>query len=99
MPVGSKYQFVIPSELAYGQNGSPPKIPPHSTLIFEVDLLSGKPQVAPPLPSSVTSDIIKVPSADDLKKGAQIEVIKSTDAERLQKEAAEQKKKSEAPKK
>jgi hypothetical protein len=51
------------------------------------------------LPSSVTSDIIKVPSADDLKKGAQIEVIKSTDAERLQKEAAEQKKKSEAPKK
>jgi FKBP-type peptidyl-prolyl cis-trans isomerase len=99
MPVGSKYQFVIPSELAYGQNGSPPKIPPHSTLIFEVDLLSVKPQVAPPLPSSVTSDIIKVPSADDLKKGAQIEVIKSTDAERLQKEAAEQKKKSEAPKK
>lgn len=92
MPVGSKYQFVIPSELAYGQNGSPPKIPPHSTLIFEVDLLSVKPQIAPPLPSSVTSDIIKVPSADDLKKGAQIEVIKSTDAERLQKEAAEQKK-------
>jgi FKBP-type peptidyl-prolyl cis-trans isomerase len=99
MQVGSKYQFVIPSELAYGQNGSPPKIPPHSTLIFEVDLLSVKPQVAPPLPGGVTSDIIKVPSADDLKKGAQIEVIKSTDAERLQKEAAEQKKKSEAPKK
>jgi FKBP-type peptidyl-prolyl cis-trans isomerase len=99
MTVGSKYQFVIPSDLAYGQNGSPPKIPPHSTLIFEVDLLNVKPQVAPPLPSSVTSDIIKVPSADELKKGAQIEVIKSTDAERLQKEAAEQKKKADSPKK
>ncbi len=100
MPVGSKYQFVIPSELAYGQNGSPPKIPPHSTLVFEVELLSVKPQSPPPLPGGgATSDIIKVPSADDLKKGAQIEVIKSTDAERLQKEAADQKKKSEAPKK
>ena len=100
MPVGSKYQFVIPSELAYGQNGSPPKIPPHSTLVFEVELLSVKPQSPPPLPGGgATSDIIKVPSADELKKGAQIEVIKSTDAERLQKEAAEQKKKPEAPKK
>lgn len=100
MPVGSKYQFVIPSELAYGQNGSPPKIPPHSTLVFEVELLSVKPQSPPPLPGGgAASDIIKVPSADELKKGAQIEVIKSTDAERLQKEAAEQKKKPEAPKK
>ena len=102
MQVGSKYQFVIPSELAYGQNGSPPKIPPHSTLVFEVELLSVKPQTPPPLPggaaASATSDIIKVPSAEELKKGAQIEVIKSSDAERLQKEAAEQKKRNEVPK-
>jgi len=102
MQVGSKYQFVIPSELAYGQNGSPPKIPPHSTLVFEIELLSVKPQTPPPLPggagASATSDIIKVPSAEELKKGAQIEVIKSSDAERLQKEAAEQKKRNEVPK-
>jgi len=39
MPVGSKYRFWIPSELAYGGNGSPPVIGPNSVLIFEVELL------------------------------------------------------------
>lgn len=39
MKVGSKYRIVIPSELAYGENGAPPVIEPNSVLIFEVDLL------------------------------------------------------------
>ena len=39
MQEGAKYQFFIPSELAYGTRGAPPDILPGETLIFEVELL------------------------------------------------------------
>ena len=39
MSVGSKYKFTIPSELAYGPNGNPPRIPGNSVLQFEIELL------------------------------------------------------------
>jgi FKBP-type peptidyl-prolyl cis-trans isomerase FklB len=38
MPMGSKYKFVIPAELAYGSNGQG-KIGPNATLVFEVELI------------------------------------------------------------
>ena len=83
MKVGSRWQLFIPSELAYGERGRP-GIPPNSVLIFDVELLSTQ-SPPPPAPAAsanqpLTSDIIKVPSAEELKNGAKIEVIKSGDA-------------------
>lgn len=40
MKEGSKYIFYIPYRLAYGEYGVPNVIPPYSTLIFTVELLS-----------------------------------------------------------
>ncbi|HVI08735.1 MAG TPA: FKBP-type peptidyl-prolyl cis-trans isomerase [Candidatus Binatia bacterium] len=44
MPVGSKWQVFIPSDLAYGERGAGANIGPNSTLIFEVELISIQPK-------------------------------------------------------
>ena len=51
MPAGSKWQIVIPSDLAYGERGQS-TIGPNSTLIFDVELLSIQPK--PPAPAAMT---------------------------------------------
>jgi hypothetical protein len=59
-------------------------------LIFEVELISTEHSNPSPPASGVstnsplTSDIIKVPSLEEMKKGAKIEVIKPEDAAKLQ---------------
>ena len=45
MPVGAKYRFWIPGDLAYGPKGTPDgSIGPNSTLVFDVELLAILPQ-------------------------------------------------------
>ncbi|WP_264529369.1 peptidylprolyl isomerase [Flavobacterium sp. N502540] len=42
LQVGDKARFVIPSDLAYGASGAGGVIPPHATLIFDVELMDVK---------------------------------------------------------
>jgi FKBP-type peptidyl-prolyl cis-trans isomerase len=95
MKAGSKWELYLPSTLAYADRGGP-GIEPGSTLVFEVELVGTDAPQPPPPPQPLTSDIIRVPSAEELKKGAKIEVIKAEDLEKYTNAAA---KKAEQPEK
>ncbi len=42
MKEGAKWELYIPADLAYGKRGSPPRIGPNSTLVFDIELISVK---------------------------------------------------------
>ena len=85
MKSGAKWQVFIPSALAFGDNGRG-QVEPGSALIFELELVGFDE------PQPLTSDIIKVPSKEELDRGAKIEVIKPEDVKRMQESNAAGKK-------
>ncbi|MDQ3199265.1 MAG: FKBP-type peptidyl-prolyl cis-trans isomerase [Verrucomicrobiota bacterium] len=58
MKVGSKYQFVIPADLAYGEKGAGSDIGPNSALLFDVELIEIMPP-ATPAPKPAATDASK----------------------------------------
>jgi FKBP-type peptidyl-prolyl cis-trans isomerase FklB len=92
MKPGAKWQLFIPSDMAYRDRGEPRAgIGPHATLLFDIELVSIQPPPPPAPPAApLTSDIIKVPSLEEMKKGAKIETIKAEDVEKLQKQQPQQ---------
>ena len=83
MKIGSKWEVYMPAALAYGDRGPEPGSP----LIFELELVGvdnppPQPVKAAQPQAPLTSDIIRVPSAEELKKGAKVEVLKQEDVDK-----------------
>jgi len=55
MVEGDKWEMYIPSDLAYGDHGSPPKIPGKSVLIFQMEIVEIKGDKVPALKCDASS--------------------------------------------
>merc|ERR1711934_3728 len=81
MVEGDKWEMYIPSDLAYGEGGSPPKIPGGSALIFRMDIIKIKGDKV----DAITCDPASLEGCNDKEK-AFVEKMKAKDAEALKKE-------------
>jgi len=79
MTPGAHWRVFVPSKQAFGELGYGNLVGPNQTLIYDLEMMSFRPGSPQP---PMTSDIIKVPSAEEMKKGAQIETIKASDLEK-----------------
>lgn len=74
MKVGGKRILTVPYYLAYGEQGAPPKIPPYSTLVFEVDLLEIRPLTDVTTPSGLKYADIRVGTGPPASPGSRVSV-------------------------
>ena len=86
MQPGAKWEIVVPQSLAYGRRGKGTKIPPYSTLRFEIELIAIKKTVATENKTKIpASNIVRIPSSEEIKKGAKPEILNSEQIDNLKK--------------
>jgi FKBP-type peptidyl-prolyl cis-trans isomerase len=86
MKVGSIWDVWMPADLAFGDRGVR-DVPPGAALKFHIELVSIATNAPPPRPQPLTSDIIAVPSAADIKKGAKPHTITAQELQQMQSQA------------
>jgi FKBP-type peptidyl-prolyl cis-trans isomerase FklB len=86
MKVGSVWDVWMPSSLAFGDRGMR-NVPPGAALKFHIELLSIVTNTPPPAPPALTSDIIAVPSAADIKMGAKPYTLTPQQVQQMQLQA------------